>query len=249
MSISKCRILNGNALKIIAAVFMVIDHVGFVFYPNIMVYRYLGRLAMPVFAFMIAEGCRYTKNRPLYFTLIFLLGTICQVVYAIFDPNAKIVNILITFSLAILTVYSLDFVKKAFLERGFSLKIKALSIAVFIITVSAVYTLCYFYEIDYGFVGCMLPAFASLFDFRRIDNEKAKKLDLLFLRVLAFSVGLVLFVFTSIVPVSFTVYSLFGIILLLLYNGKRGKLKMKYFFYVFYPLHLGVIEGVYLLLK
>ena len=245
--IRNLRFLNGNVLKILAAIFMVIDHVGFMFFPSNMVYRYVGRLAMPIFAFMIAEGCRYTKDKLRYFLTIAVLGTLCQVVYFIFDPSAYLFNILITFSLGILGIYSLEFMKKALLEQGNSLKKKILSVVLFILTIACVYVFCYFFVVDYGFLGCMLPVFASLFDFRRVKNESVKIYDRLVLRVLTFSLGLVLFVLTSEV-ISFSVYSLFSLILLFLYSGRRGKYKMKYFFYVFYPLHLVVIEGIYMLI-
>ena len=71
--IKKLRFLNGNVLKIIAAILMVIDHIGFTFFPSVMILRYIGRLAMPVFAFMIAEGCRYTKDKLRYFLTIAVL--------------------------------------------------------------------------------------------------------------------------------------------------------------------------------
>ena len=245
--IKKLRFLNGNVLKIIAVILMVIDHVGFTFFPSVMILRYIGRLAMPVFAFMIAEGCRYTKDKLRYFLTIAVLGTVCQIVYFVFDPSAYLYNILITFSLAILVVYALSFMKKSLLETGVSVKVKALSITAFIGVIAGVYVFCYFFFVDYGFWGVMLPAFASLFDFRNISNEKAKILDKLIIRVLTFAVGLAVFVFTS-GMLDFTVYSLFSIILLLLYNGERGKAKMKYFFYVFYPLHLVIIEGIYILI-
>ena len=43
-------------------------------------------------------------------------------------------------------------------------------------------------------------------------------------------------------------YSLFVIPILLLYSGQRGKYKMKYFFYIFYPLHLGILWLIAMLL-
>jgi len=44
-------------------------------------------------------------------------------------------------------------------------------------------------------------------------------------------------------------YSLLALAPLLLYSGKRGKAKMKYFFYVFYPLHLVILEGICILVN
>jgi hypothetical protein len=43
-------------------------------------------------------------------------------------------------------------------------------------------------------------------------------------------------------------YSFIAIPILLLYSGKRGKLKMKYFFYIFYPLHLVLLYGILILI-
>ncbi|MBO5782826.1 MAG: conjugal transfer protein TraX, partial [Clostridia bacterium] len=56
---NKLRFLSGNSIKILAALAMVIDHVGLLFFPFDPVFRMIGRLAFPLFAYMIAEGCKY----------------------------------------------------------------------------------------------------------------------------------------------------------------------------------------------
>ena len=55
--------LSGTAIKIIALLSMTIDHFGVIFFPKVELFRILGRIAMPIFAYMIAEGCRYTKTK------------------------------------------------------------------------------------------------------------------------------------------------------------------------------------------
>ena len=105
---SKLRILSGNILKIIAAISMVIDHIGFMFFPDLLILRLIGRIAFPIFAVMIAEGAKYTKNKLRYFLTIFLLGVICQVVYYFFDDHSLYMSILITFSISILLIYILN---------------------------------------------------------------------------------------------------------------------------------------------
>ena len=59
----KYGFLSGNTLKILACVFMFIDHLGVIIFPDVYILRAVGRLAMPLFAWMLAEGCFYTKNK------------------------------------------------------------------------------------------------------------------------------------------------------------------------------------------
>ena len=76
--------MNGNQLKIVALLAMTCDHVGKQLLPQMEILQIVGRLAFPIFAYMIAEGCRYTKNRRKYLSVMFLVALMCQVVYFIF---------------------------------------------------------------------------------------------------------------------------------------------------------------------
>lgn len=240
----KFRCLSGNTLKIIAAVFMLIDHVGMMFFPLEMSWRIVGRLAFPIFAFMISEGARYTRDRRNYFLGIFILAVICQVVYYIFDKSLYMC-ILVTFSISILLIYAMQRFKQVIFDESAGRADKIIAGAVFLFDMLAAALLNGIFEIDYGFFGCMVPVFASLFDFRNISApESIKKLDTVTVRVLTMGVGLILL---SLDTVNIEFFSLLSLIFLLLYSGERGRLKMKYFFYLFYPLHLVVLEGIYLL--
>ena len=243
----KYKILSGNTLKILAAVFMLCDHVGLMFFPGIIAFRIIGRLAFPIFAFMISEGARYTKNKLKYFLTIFVLAAICQVVYYFFDNGSLYMCILVTFSLSILLIYALNVAKWALLDKNSPKNKDALFMVVaFVMLVCGVFLLTRVLTIDYGFAGIMTPVFASLFDFRGIDApERLKKLDCIPVRVISMAVGLALLAIQS-VPVQY--FALIAIPLLLMYSEKRGKLKMKYFFYLFYPLHLVALEAIYILI-
>ena len=117
-TLKKLRIFNSNTVKLLAAFFMLLDHIGVVFFPyNIGLLRILGRISMPLFAFAIAEGCRYTKNKWKHFFLLFGLGAVCQLVYFIFDPTTIYFGILITFSFSTLMIYALQFAKKCTIEE------------------------------------------------------------------------------------------------------------------------------------
>ena len=63
MNSSRFPGLTGNQLKLIALITMTIDHIGFMLLPQVKILRAIGRIAFPIFAYMIAEGCQYTRNR------------------------------------------------------------------------------------------------------------------------------------------------------------------------------------------
>ena len=220
--------LSGNALKILAALFMTIDHIGVVLLPQNLLLRIIGRLAMPIFAFMIAEGCKYTRNRRKYFGMVFGLAVACQIVYAFVDSSLYL-SILFTFSLSILTIYALQYWKQ---------QKSALSALVFLGTVVGVYVLNRIFTIDYGFWGCMLPVFAALCHGTK-DDTLPRSIGLL-------GVGLV---FLALDIGTIQIYSLLALPLLFAYNGKRGKWRMKYFFYIFYPVHLVVLQAIAWLMR
>ena len=220
--------LSGTALKILAAIAMTIDHIGFIFFPQEAVWRCIGRIAMPIFAFMIAEGCHFTRNKLRYFLGVLLLAVVCQSVYVVAQGNWYLC-MPVSFSLSILLVYSLQ--KAA--------RVGKLWWAVFAVAVLGVYALTRYMDMDYGFWGCMLPVFVSLpRQYKATDDHR--------LHVLAMGLGLI--------PLALEMgdwqwWSLLSLPLLYLYSGKRGKWKMKYFFYIFYPAHLALLQGLFWLLE
>ncbi len=249
------RILNANVIKIMAAVFMFIDHAGLLLFPGQEWMRCVGRISMPLFAYLIAEGCRYTRDRTKHFAMIFILGFFCQLVYQLFDGSDIYINILFTFSLSILMIYALQNFKHSVADGQVKIFGKILSGLMFAVLVAAVYFLNTvtrvngkYFTIDYGFWGCMLPVFASLTDFRGINlPEKLKWLDSHFIKLIPFSAGLLLLcLFTDGIN---EWYAFIALAPLMIYNGKKGRFNLKYFFYVFYPAHLALLEGIFMLIN
>lgn len=219
-------LFSGNALKLIAAFSMLLDHAGLMFFPGNRLLRIIGRLAYPIFAFMIAQGCCYTRNKLRYFLQIFTLAAACQIVYYLVDGTAYF-SILCTFSLSILMIYALQWMKNA----GDWLRIPAFLL--FFFSVASVRLLNRYLEIDYGFWGCMVPVFAALF-MERGQNRKWQTL-------LAAGAGLLLLAMDL---GGIQYYSLLALPVLWLYDGTRGKRPMKYFFYIFYPAHLALLQAI-----
>ena len=72
-----------NLLKLIAMITMLIDHTGKMFFAQYHFMRVIGRLAFPIFAYCIAVGCVYSRNRMKYLSRIVLMGLISQPFYAV----------------------------------------------------------------------------------------------------------------------------------------------------------------------
>ena len=217
--------LTGNQLKLIAAAAMLLDHAGILLFPRIALFRILGRLAYPIFAYMIAEGCRYTKNKARYFLMLFGLGAGCQLVYYFFSGDTYL-NILLTFSVSVLLIYALQ----AAYETG-----KPLWSAVFAVGVVAAMGLSMLVTIDYGFWGILIPVMVSFAHVRKFPRWAEAVMLGLGLILLGTEYGAQQY------------YALLSLPLLLCYSGKRGKGNLKYFFYIFYPVHLMILQGIAML--
>lgn len=205
---------------------MTLDHTAILLMGGYLPFRIIGRMAFPIFAFMIAEGCRYTKNKLRYFSVIFCLGIICQTVYFIFDRSLYM-NILISLSLSILIIYSMQFAKKTKKPCAYLLLIIIIAALYFF---HLILKLVLFkntnYALDYTFMGVMLPVLISVF-----DNHK--------LKLCMTTVGLVLISISM--SSNIQLFSLLALIPLFFYNGKGGKHRLKWLFYLYYPLHLALL--------
>ena len=246
----KAACLSSNAIKFIAAFCMLIDHMGLLLFPEITLFRIIGRIAFPIFAFMIAEGCRYTKNKLKHFLTVGIFGFLMQLGFFIFDPQTakEQINVFITFTFSIMMIYALEVFYFYLFDRNAKIIKKILSGVMFIAIVMAVYYLSFHINFDYNFYGAMLPVFASLFMFpKNCDIEWLKKLDNKYMHILMLGIGVALMVFPG--PIKYKRFALFSLIILLFYSGKKGKLKTKYFFYIFYPLHLIILEGISMLIS
>lgn len=220
----KLQRLSGNALKLLAMVFMTVDHIGYILFPRVLWLRIVGRLAMPIFAYMIAEGCRHTKNRRKYLLTMVFFAAVCQVIYLVVMGSVY-QCIFVTFSISIGSIYLLDNARE---KRNVS------SVLLLILDLLLTALLCFGaprwipgFDIDYGFFGVLLPVLI----YCGTDGLSRLILAACGMALLCNHFGGIQW------------YCLLSLPLLALYSGKRGKWKMKYLFYVYYPLHLVLLEG------
>lgn len=213
------KILNRNTLKFIAMFTMVIDHIGR-FYSgttHFIMTDVIGRIAFPIFLFLLVDGYKRTKNKTKHIRDLLLFAIISEPIHdKLFYGQwfyLKQQNVLFTFALCWLLLIALD--------KVFTIKDKPIKIAtIFFITI-VFSAIAYFYHVNYdisAIVGCtLLYVFSNYGIFGSCGIES----------MLYGTPGCLL-----------------AIPIVLLYNPNKicvyNKL-IKYVFYVFYPLHLSLL--------
>ena len=231
--------LNSNHLKIIAIVAMTIDHIADLLYPgmpNIFisnVMHIIGRLTAPIMFFFICEGYHYTKDVKKYISRLFIFALISHFAYCFafginFIPfsTGNIFNqtsIMWTLAWAVVALHIVH--GKNNLKEW---QKWLLIVLINLITFSS----------DFSSIAVM----TILFMYDRRGNLKSQMISMM--------AWLSLYALISYLFVSKT-YGLIAMTAILVYpllknyNGQRGKVKwLKWFFYLYYPLHLIIIGAL-----
>ena len=194
-------------LKIIAIITMFLDH----YYRIIGGPEWLsilGRLAFPIFAFSISEGYSHTKNVNKYLMRLLNFAIIIQLPNFLGFQEYPL-NIFFTLALGLFCLEILDNNKINIVVRYI-----------------VVLYLCFLAEktgLDYGAYGVIL-----IILFNKLRNNK------LYIFIAFLALNLVILKIGNLSEMQ--IYSIFSLIPIFLYNGKKGY-GMKCFFYLFYPLH------------
>lgn len=203
---------------------MVLDHIKYAI-PETTCFatQYLGRIAFPLFAFLVGEGYCHTSNLKKYSKRLILFALISQIPFMLFRTLVgewRMLNILFTLLLGLGSIAVWDkFGKKS---------IPIIALLVFLGKIL---------RVDYGWYGVLSVFVLYLFRQRKIGREIA----FLVLNTIYYyprlssnmSLSLVISYSCTTIPVIF----------LLFYNGKLGR-KTKYLYYLFYPIHMIILYGL-----
>ena len=230
----RSRGLDGGTLKGIAAALMLTDQVGAILLPEVPVLRCVGRLAFPIFAFFIAEGYAHTRDFGRYFRRLAILAVVSEIPFnlengAVFDPTRQ--NVLFTFCLALLTLRGLEALGR---ERGFG------RWAGCGLVLAAGFAAGELLRTDYGGWGVVTVVLLQL-----CRDGKYAKLWLLLAMAAVNGLGmgsLTMPVFGGEMPIQ--IFAVAALPVIWLYNGQAGPKGLRRAFYVFYPAHLLVLEGI-----
>ena len=214
--------LSSNKLKIIAIFSMLIDHIGYFFFSNgnqiiYLTFRSIGRIAMPIFVFMIVEGYIHTKNLKKYIARLLIIAIVTQgiIIYG---------HINIVFSFVLILIL-LRIMEKELFKNKYIDTIARLCILTII---SSIYLLI---DIDYSYFA---PILAMFFYITNKIKDKDNKLLIYFLYIVIIPV-----ISTLAIKQLIGLTTIISAILLILYNGKLEKKSkiLQYSFYMFFPIH------------
>lgn len=223
----RVQFLNGFHLKLIAICTMLIDHMGYTLFPGVMWLRCVGRVAFPIFCFLIAEGCVYTHDRKKYAARLLVFALLSEIPYnlmnsgMIWDPYDQ--NVLWTLLLGALVCWLMDWA------------LKKRTVWAFVLTGAAMVAAYWLLEIgntDYGGWGMLLVA--AFYGVHRAPSGAVVKMIAQAFGLAFFSIG-VMGGYLSI-----ELWSLAALVPIWLYNGQRGfsNKAVQYGFYAFYPVHI-----------
>lgn len=143
--LSRSRKPAGNTattwLKIIALVFMFIDHAGKMCFPAVPEMRILGRIAFPIYAWCMIVGFHYTRSVPKYLLRILITGLVSQPLYMIaLNHTWRQPNIFLTLFLGLCALWGIR--EKKYLSQIWA-PVAAMALAIFL-------------GADYGWRGVLL---------------------------------------------------------------------------------------------
>jgi hypothetical protein len=144
--------MTAFTLKIIALVSMLADHLAVVFpcyFP--LEFRAIGRLAWPVFAYLLSEGFRHTKAPDKFLLRLFMVAIISQIPYSVAILGTQSVNFISNTNI----FYTL-FLGGAAIVIYKRLEEKTQKLAAYIVAVLPVSMLAELLSSDYGGIGVLL---------------------------------------------------------------------------------------------
>lgn len=236
--------MSGFVLKIIALASMIIDHVGctykLVFDTSML--RAIGRMAFPIYIFLIAEGCRYTKDLKKYMFRLGIFALISEFPFDFIFKNAEMAgphplyyfdldhqNVFFTLFLGVLAIYLYENRKN---WEGQKLPLKN---PFRYWTTWAAILMGGLLRTDYGPFG----VFFIVLTYSCADGcelSAARKRQILSL----FIMSLILYLGLSPYYLLLIFFACLSLVCIYFYNGQRGP-SLRWLFYAAYPLHLGVL--------
>lgn len=240
------HLLSGTGLKWIAVATMLVDHLGTTlvwsyylllrqqfdpaaadWYTVYLWMRRIGRIAFPLFCFVLVEGFVHTRSRPKYALRLLLFAVVSEIPYdfAIHDANYSYTGQLNIMFLLLLAYCAL------WLADGLGKALKLPSWGTSLLTVGTVAGAAWLAANNYVDASYHAYGIALVGVFYLARNH----------RFVQFALGCAAtYLYCADHGSWLQMYAVLGLACIASYNGQRGR-GMKYFFYLFYPVHLLIL--------
>lgn len=226
--------MSSFVIKLIAIISMLLDHSSDVLIGHLSVLNMIGRIAFPLFAWQLSIGYNHTHSRKKYAIRLIGFALISQIPFSFFSHiiSGTYFNLNIFFTLFMglcaITVFDLKCNKNL------------LTLLIKIIMIAGLACIGQALKMDYGAYGILLIVAIHCY------NKYKNKLWLISSFIIWILLTYIPFINTISYPylIALSVFSIIPIIIILLYNGKKGP-SFKYFFYAFYPLHIAILDLLY----
>ena len=215
------KLLSRTMLKVIACVSMLADHLCLILFPDAAFTPYIretiGRIAFPLFAYLICEGFIHTRSRTRYFITVAILAVVSEPLYDMAFSGVWLEfnnqNTVFTLLFGLFMIMLMD-------KFSMNYSVQIMLIAIF-------GTAAYFIRIDYSFWGII--CIGAYYVMKKMPPCLAAGVAVTSLTVGYNSFG----AYLALIPLFF-------------YDKSRGTMPpaLKYAFYVFYPAHLAVLWGI-----
>lgn len=236
--------LNSAALHIIAMTLMLGDHIWATLLPSAEWLTCAGRLAFPIFAFMIAEGAAKTRSLPKYILRMAIWAVISEIPFNLAISGGVLYpfhqNVLWTFTISLGAIFLLEKVKGKFKRR-------VIKILLSIPIVITAFIIGFITMADYFGAGVLTVLAFYFFPRGKWWGKLGQLLVMIWINldILAgyyYEIEL----FGRTFAIFQQGFALFALIPIWLYNGERGisSKKFRYFCYAFYPVHLAALFAI-----
>ena len=183
----------------------------------------IGRIAFPIFAFTLNEGYVHTRSLKKYLLRLFIFAVSIQMPSILFGYDYPM-NIFFTLFLGLLSIYIFN--------------LKKMNVILKIILIGFILFFSQKFKLDYGIYGILV-----IINFNIFRNNKFKIL----MNFLVLNIYNVIFPKVFDLPDT-QLFSLISLVFIFMYNGEKGR-SMKYFFYLFYPIHFFILEVIKFILE
>lgn len=242
--------ISSCGLHILAMLFMLLDHTWATVLPQQVWLTCVGRMAYPIFAFMLVEGYHYTKNIKRYFIRLLVFALISEVPFDLMYGNMPFYpyhqNVLWTFLLALFGVWCIDQCKKKMGAANGLCKVTPVLGILFVILVS--FILGFVLMTDYYGIGILTVYVFYFFRGKSWWQLLGQFACLYYLNVellggLCYPIEILGYQFELVQQG----IALGALIPIWLYNGRQGYHAkwFQYLCYAFYPAHILILAVLF----